>query len=497
MQRGLRGERDMLFFPRWLRISLLVLTAIRISVAAIAPLSPDETYYFVWSKALAPGFLDHPPMVALWIHLGTLLAGDTALGVRLLGPVSALLGSLLLIRAAEDFFPESGAGVRAACLLNATLALNVGAVVMTPDTPLLFFWTAALAALARLLRTRKAGWWLVFGLCTGCALDSKYTAALLAVGVLIWMLAMPEARRWFACWQAWAAGTLAAGCFAPVFWWNATHDWASFVKQGGRTADWQPEQAARYLVELVAGQAGLATPLVGCLFVAGMTFAARGFWRRILGPALLACVTVLPAVVFLQHALGGRVQANWPAVVFPGAALAASALASGWWRPASGLGLAMTAAVFWQATASPLPLPRALDFTLIRLAGWSDLAGKVFVASDQAKASFVAADEYGLASELAFRLHCGVVSTDLRWRTFDMPRMSLAGRTGLLVLSERGSAAPDPRIWASAKLIGRIDRGRHGEVAETYRLFRVTGGTGSDAARLPERERVMGKLAQD
>jgi len=478
-------------------VSLLALTGLRLAVAAAAPLTADEAYYWIWSKALQPGYLDHPPMVALWIRLGTLVAGDTALGIRLLGPVAALLGSVLLLRAAEDFWPNSGAGVRAVCLLNATLALNAGAVVMTPDTPLMFFWTAALAALARLLRTGQPGWWLAFGLCAGCALDSKYTAALLGLAVPVWMAAVPVARRWLRSRQYWAAGALAAASFTPVVLWNAAHSWASFAKQGGRTGDWQPAEAARYLAELLLGQLGLATPLVACLFVGGMVFVTRGFWRRQPGPALLACITVLPAAVFLEHALGGRVQANWPTVIYPGAALAAAASALRWWRPATALGLAMAAVVFLQAGLAPLALPRALDFTLLRMAGWSDLAGEVFVAEARDHAAFVVSQEYGLASELAFRLHGEVDSTDPRWRMFDVPRASLAGRSGLLVLSDRDNRVPDRRLWASAALLGQLERGRHGVVAETYRLYRVTGLAGATAARLPQRERVTAKLGQD
>jgi 4-amino-4-deoxy-L-arabinose transferase-like glycosyltransferase len=495
--RGFGGRAPDLAFPRWLRLSLLFLTGLRLAVAAAAPLTPDETYYWIWSKALAPGYLDHPPMVALWIHLGTLVAGDTALGIRLLGPASALLGSVLLLRAAEDFWPDARAGIRAVCLLNATLALNAGAVVMTPDTPLLFFWTAALAALARLIRTGRPVWWLAFGLCAGCALDSKYTAALLGMAVLAWMAAVPQARRWFRAWQFWAAGALAAGCFAPVVLWNAAHGWASFAKQGGRTGVWHPALAGRYLAELLLGQFGLATPLVACLFVGGMVFVARGFWRRQPGPALLACVTLLPAAVFLEHALGGRVQANWPAVIYPGAALAAAASVSRWWRPAAALGLAIAAVVFLQAGLAPLALPRALDFTLLRMGGWSNLAGEVFVATMNTHAAFVVSEEYGLSSELAFRLTGEVDSTDPRWAVFNLPRLSLADRSGLLLLSNRDDRVPDPHLWATSALIGQLQRARHGVVAETYRLYRVTGRAGAMATRLPQRESVRAKLAQD
>ena len=256
--------------PYALRAALLAVAGLRLLVAARAPLSADEAYYWVWSRALAAGYLDHPPMVALWIRAGTAVAGDTALGVRLLGPVSALLGSLLLLRAAEDLWPSRRAGPVAVLLLNATLALNVGSVVMTPDTPLLFFWTATLACLARLVRSGRPGWWLATGLCAGLALDSKYTAGLLGLAVLAWLAAVPDARAWLRHWQLWAGGALALASFAPVLAWNAAHGWASLAKQAGRAGDWQPVRALGYLAELAGGQVGLATPGIAWVFGAGM-----------------------------------------------------------------------------------------------------------------------------------------------------------------------------------------------------------------------------------
>ena len=95
-----------------LAAALAAVTLIRLAVAATAPLAPDETYYWIWSHALAAGYLDHPPMVALWIRAGTLLAGQTALGVRLLGPFSAALASFMLFDAARLLFPGTGPGSR-------------------------------------------------------------------------------------------------------------------------------------------------------------------------------------------------------------------------------------------------------------------------------------------------------------------------------------------------------------------------------------------------
>ncbi len=469
---------------------MAIITAVRLAAAAAIPLSPDEAYYWVWSRALAPGYLDHPPMVALWIRLGVALAGDTALGVRLLAPLSAALGSVLLADAARRLFHSQAAGLRAAVLLNATLMLGAGAVTMTPDTPLLFFWTGAIWALARIAASapsgRARGWWLLVGAAAGLGLDSKYTAALLGLGIALWLLT-PARRPWLLTPWPWASGLLAAALFLPVVLWNADHGWASFIKQGGRTGDWAPARALRYLSELAGGQIGLATPLVFVLFAAGAAAAARR-WRQ--PPWALCAVLILPgAAVFVQHALGDRVQANWVAVLYPGCALAAAGLAGRWWRPAAALGLAITVLVYLQAALDPLPLPRTLDPTL-RLAGFPALARAAAAHARQHGAAFLASEEYGAASSLAWSAPgLPVLAAAPRWRLFNLPA-SQQTRPGLLLITARRREGPDPAYWQSPELLGALIRGRDGIEAETYRLYQVTPRPGALIVRLPQPERT-------
>jgi 4-amino-4-deoxy-L-arabinose transferase-like glycosyltransferase len=456
---------------------LIAATAIRLAVAAIMPVSADEAYYWVWSRALAPGYLDHPPMVALWIRAGTLLAGQTPIGLRLLAPIAALAGSLLLWSAGRDLAPSHPAGRIAVYLLNATLLLNAGAVVITPDTPLLFFWVACLAALARLARTQNGLWLLAAGLAAGLAMDSKYTAILLLPATAAWLALTPAMRPWLLRWHTPAALAVAAAAFAPVIAWNAAHAWASFAKQGARGTDWHPLQALRFLAELAAGQAGLATPLV-LLVMAAATITCARRWRSP-PEALAAAMVIIPAAVFLQHALGGRVQANWPGIIYPGAALAAGLAAPRFWRPAAALGLGLVALVYTQATADPFRLPRRLDFALIRLAAWPNIAQAAQKAAGQ---GFVAADEYGLASELAWHLPGPVYGVEPRWQLFALPAATPSGQ-GILVRSTR-RAGPPP--WPGATAIGTVSRAAHGVTAETYVLYRVQAPPGP-VALLPVR----------
>ncbi len=453
--------------------ALAALTAIRMLVAAIMKLSPDEAYYWVWSRAMAPGYLDHPPMVALWIRAGCLL-GETSLGVRLLAPLSAAAGSILLARATEDLFPGRRLGPPAAVLLNATLLLGAGAVTMTPDTPLLFFWTATLAALARLIRTGDGRWWLAVGLCAGAAMASKYTGALLGAGILLWLVL--HGRAWFRSAWLWAGGALAAVAISPVVAWNAGHHWASFAKQGGRTGVWHPADAMAHLGELVAGQAGLATPWVFLLMCGGAGLAVRR-WRDP-GWALLAALILPGLAVFVVHAVGDRVQANWPAILYPAAAMAAAAM--GWrWRAAAAVGFVVTGVVYIQASLAPLP-PSRLDPAFTRLAGWDSLAQSLILSDED---SFLAAENYGVAALLAWHAAVPVVAAEPRWALFGLP--DAPGGTGLLLLSARRSGPPDNALWSAATLLGTLSRGRGGVEAEAFRLYRVTLRGGAPAKLLP------------
>lgn len=464
-------------------------------MAAATPLAPDEAYYWVWSRVLQPGYLDHPPMVALWIRFGTLIAGPTPLGVRLLGPLAAALGSLLLYRAGADFFPrQPGVGFVAAGFLNASLLFGVGSVIMTPDTPLLFFWTLGLFAIARLLATGNGRWWLAMGLAVGLALASKYTAFLFIAAVGVWLLCTAPGRQWLRRPEPWLALALALLVFAPVVAWNAAHGWVSFLKQGGRLGAWQPVDALRFEAELVLGQAALLTPLI-------FAFAVWGTWRLLVAAwhgdhpaaAFLSVLTLLPGAVFVEHALGDRVQGNWPVVLYPSAALAAATLAGrGWVRlrvPAAMLGLAMTALVYLQAIAAPFPLSARSDPTLRQLGGWSGFAASVEGAARESDAKFIAAENYGEAAKLAFLLRTPipVVAVAPRWAYFRLRPAGplISGRVGLLVQPrERGpvSGSHEWRVLGPPQLVARAHTGR---TAEEYLLYRVRAQDLAVGAILP------------
>lgn len=474
--------------PRALVLALLALTALRLVVAARAGLVDDETYYRLWSLDLRFGYLDHAPMVAWMIRAGREIVGDTALGVRLLAPVAVLAGSLLLWRAVA-LVEGRATATRAAVWFNAMILVGAGSVLMTPDTPAVFFWGATLWALAELAVSREPKWWLVVGLAAGLGLFSKYSVLFLGLGVLVWLASTRASRRWFAAWQTWVGGALALALFAPVVHWNATHEWVSFAKQFGRTAvkEWRFDTP----FELIGVQLLLiGLPMVP--FVALGVARAWRAWRRGDAAAALPLATSLPFVAYLlHHSLHGRIEGNWPAPLYPAMAwMAASAaapfaapFASGAGRVLPGLakwvapvGFALTALLYAHVGTNLVVLPQSKDPTA-QMRGWEAFARDLEAKRADLGLGWIAAENYTLEGQLAMRLGWGrVIPLDEKERWLHLPptAATVAAGPGLLVTrANRDVSAAMAHWFEEVTPVGSLGRAVGDRPIETYNLYRI------------------------
>ena len=183
-----------------------VLLLLRLWLDGHLELMYNEAYYALWAKDLAWGYFDHPPMVAVWIRLSTVLFGKTDFGVRALGTLAACAGAALVYVISWQLFANRDKAAFAVLLYSAMLLISAGAIIVSPDTPLLFFWLVALCALVRIYRGGGAGWWLLVGIAMGLALQSKYTALLLGAGIPCVLALVPKLRvlvapsRTLQCW---------------------------------------------------------------------------------------------------------------------------------------------------------------------------------------------------------------------------------------------------------------------------------------------------------
>jgi 4-amino-4-deoxy-L-arabinose transferase-like glycosyltransferase len=488
-------------------VTILALVALRLAAAAWTPLTFDEAYYWMWSKHLAGGYYDHPPGVAFVIRLGTMIAGDTELGVRLVSILLALPMSWAVYRTATILFGGMRVAATATMLLNVTLMAAVGTLIVTPDAPLLVASSFVLFFLAKVLETGRGAWWLAVGAAVGVALLSKYTALFFGPAILIWLVSVPKLRRWLISPWPYLGGAVSLAIFSPVILWNADHQWASFIKQIGRARieDFKPA----FIGELIPTQVAFATPLVFILGVMGLYALLLKRQAGASAARMLINATFWTIVVyFIWHSLHARVEANWFAPVYPAFAIAAAvaAILTQWdarrqrivdfcLRWASPVGILMFALLIVQANTGVLTGYRR-DATVRSVGvGWRELASDIEAVRARVGAACVLAPDYGTTGWLAFYLPKGacVVQPTQRIRYVNMPEPDSALLAGKLLYVDEARPGGRPylkEMFARVEKVAELRRKRGPLTIETYALDLLEGAKGSvlDRSRPPELE---------
>ena len=276
----------------------------------------DEAYTLTIARRLAWSYFDHPPLHQWIAHVAALALGEGSLARLPFVALFAVTG-WLIFALTRDLF-GARAGLWAIFALNVTpfFFASAGAWIV-PDGPLLLALAAAALLLSRLFFAPRANaWilWLAAGLCFGLAGLSKYNAALVALGLVLFLALSRRQRHWLGHPAPYCAALLAVAIVAPVFYWNVENDWVSFLFQGGRaapTGHWRLTQvAAMALAEFALLWPWIAAPLIGGL-VAAARQARRGEddGRRL----FLLCLALPSIILFTLTPLwGARGLPHWP-----------------------------------------------------------------------------------------------------------------------------------------------------------------------------------------
>lgn len=295
-------------------VALLVLaaSAVRVALAVGLGLGIDESYMVAAGRQWQWGYFDHPPL-AWWLSHGMAVWSGTEAGWLLRLPFIALFAvtTWLMFRLGAAMFGErAGMWAAVALTFSPVFGLASGGWVL-PDGPLDCALAAAALCLVRALQGGAWRWWLAAGGAAGCALLSKYSAALILAGALAFLLTAPDHRRWLRRPQPYVAAALALVLFAPVLAWNAGHDWVSFAFQGGRAGVERFNPLGPPSV--LGGEALFVLPWIWFGLMVALWRALRGGaqdWRG----WLLACLGVGPVLLFvLVGAWSRHVLFHWAA----------------------------------------------------------------------------------------------------------------------------------------------------------------------------------------
>ncbi len=454
-------------------------TLLRIVLAAVLPLTPQEAYYWLWSRHLAWSYFDHPPLASYSIALTTAVLGSTAFGIKM----AAVAWSVGLNIVWARLLVDMGSGTRTVwwtlLALNLVGIIAAYGIVIAPDSPLLFAWGATLWAVWRATVTGAGRWWYVAGIFLGLGLLAKYSAMLLVGVVGLFLLLSPRHRAWLARPEPYLGVVLAAILFTPVIVWNAQHDWASFAFQTTQRAAGMGRWKPQYFLQMLGTQIVVVTPYLLAIALAAWLRGLRG-WRAVLvddRQLLLLVAATVPLVVFSLASLRSMVKPNWLAPAYaPLIVLAVEARLTGAAPRAFRIGLA-TSAVLLLAAVIAMAWPDARLGAANTWSGWPEAARRIDKIqrdlSAGGKPSFVFSTNYKNSALLAFHQagHPRTYAQDIygeRALQFDFwpPDGSLAGATGILAIDDRrDQSAPPPALashFESIKLIDSIEAGGGG-----------------------------------
>lgn len=317
----LAGERPAAQGARWDAFCIAAIACavlLRLFYLGVPELIFEEAYYWNYAQHFDYGYLDHPLMVAWLIRAGTELLGNTEVAVRA-GAFLCWTGTgYFAWRLARDLFGREAA-LRALMLAAVLPAYFFFGFFMSPDAPQTACWAAGVYFAYRALARGEGRAWLWLGVALGLGMISKYSIALLAAAVVLFVLLDRRSRGWLLRPQPYAGALIAFALFTPVIAWNWQHDWISFFFQSrGRIESGFSFSLHRFLGNIL----GLVTP-TGIVSIVGLAIAA---WRmrgdasiddRARASArLLGWLALFPLAVFASASLFRVSKLNWTGPVW-------------------------------------------------------------------------------------------------------------------------------------------------------------------------------------
>jgi len=307
---------------------------IHVSFGWLLTLSVDEAHYMLYADKLDWSYFDHPPLVG-WLQWPLVVIGAPDAVIRLIPQALWLLSCLLARSIALELYrvvpgwskpaQRQAAGLWAVALILLAPLMHVLAVGLLPDTLLMLLTLCLMWVVLKLSQTPTLRLWVTLGTLLGLAGLAKYTAILPALAIIA-ILLMRHGPGLLLKPGPWIALVIAGVLVTPVFYWNARHDWISFVYQinHGTGGTWQIRRLAAFIgIQLVA---------YGPLLILGSILSVRHiFQRKALFAASLLLFFFIPFLVTAYLSGGGGSLPHWTGPAWLSITpFAANALAQYW-----------------------------------------------------------------------------------------------------------------------------------------------------------------------
>ncbi|MFA5818602.1 MAG: glycosyltransferase family 39 protein [Bacteroidales bacterium] len=270
--------------------------------AFLTPLNNDEAYYWMYSKNLAWGYFDHPPMIALMIRTGYLFFHNE-LGVRLMVVLSQLAALLIIWSLTDKEHNRKKGNILLFVMLVAILPVfNIYGFIATPDAPLLLFSAVFLLAYKRILKDENWQNTLFLGFSMAALMYSKYHGGLLIILVILSNLRLLKSPKFY------MASILAVILFLPHVFWQYSNDFPSLKYHlVERVSGFDPGNVPEYLLNQMFIHNPLILPI--CIWLIIKTRSKNKF-EKALNYIVVGFLTFFFIASFSYH-----IEPQWTALI--------------------------------------------------------------------------------------------------------------------------------------------------------------------------------------
>ncbi len=271
----------------------------------LVPIYVDEAYYWVWSITPEWSYYDHPAMVA-WIMWPFSLIGTNTFLTRLPTVICMSVTIYYLFKLTYKMAGEKPAWI-VLLVFSIIPATHMGYVFITPDSPLMMFWTAGMYYTWLAIDNGKTKYFIIAGILTGCMMLSKYTGLLFPISVFIYILV--RRRDLLKDIRLWVTVLIAAICTFPIFYWNYLNDWISIAFQykhgtssGFTFAGWD-------FILFVLGSFLIPTPILAWILIKYLS--KKSLWFKDDSRLYLVILTLFPMFFFFYKGFFKKMELNW------------------------------------------------------------------------------------------------------------------------------------------------------------------------------------------
>ncbi|MFN3599137.1 MAG: glycosyltransferase family 39 protein [Aquificaceae bacterium] len=266
-------------------------------------LTPEEAQYWDWSRNLDLSYYSKPPMVAYLNFITRELLGVSPLAVRITPILLSFLLSLFTYLFVKRVFDQRTALI-VSTLPQLTIGFAINSLLMTTDSPFIFFWSVSLMLMYFAFEKNAPKLWLLVGFFAGLSFLSKYPAVfLLPLALLYGFFYKRDVIKSPKPYLALLPALLLS---LPVLYWNQKHDFVSFrhvstlASKSANLLDWSS------FLEFLGGQALLLSLipflLLPYVWLKGLKNSREGFF----------VIFSLPIFLFFALlSLFKKVEANW------------------------------------------------------------------------------------------------------------------------------------------------------------------------------------------